>query len=425
MFPARPRTPRYRTILTLTALLFAGSARAWAGNGDGAGGPGGSTVPSDPVFTALLIDGTTVSGRIRQLGPRNEVTLVPQEGAEKTIEFARLVKLTREGLVPSFAPQGSLVLFPDGDRLYRTVLGPVSETHIEVQPYTLLGNLKVPLESLLGLVLNPPEDPDALALLVDRVRSEPRKTEALFLTNGERIPGGFLGLDEKKVKFQGEQGPLTVDVSKVVALRFDESLAVYPMPAGEFFELTMSDGSRLGVTELKLEQGQLTGTARFGTPIRLALGDLVRMHARSKSIVYLSEREADAAKYVAYVGPTRSYRRDMAVDGHPLRLGGQTYDRGLGTQSRTLLAYRIRPGDRRFQALVGLDDSAGPLGSVVFHVVVDNKDRFVSPPMSARDVPKSIDVDLTGGKYLILLTEFGERGEVRDFADWVEARIMR
>jgi hypothetical protein len=421
MFAARPRALHYRIILAAAAGLFAGVARA----GDGGGGPGGSTVPSDPMFTAQLVDGTTVSGRIRQIGPRNEVTLVPQEGAEKTIEFGRLVKLTREGLVPSFAPQGSLVLFPDGDRLYRTVLGPATETHIEVQPYTLLGNLKVPLESLLGLVLNPPEDPDALALLVDRVRSEPKKVEALYLTNGERIPGGFLGLDEKKVKFQGEQGPLTVDVSKVVALRFDAGLAVYPMPEGEFFELTMSDGSRLGVTGLKLEQGQLTGTARFGVPIRMALGDLVRVHARSKSIAYLSERKADAFQYVGYVGPTRPYRRDMAVDGHPLRLGGQTYDRGLGTQSRTLLAYRLAPGDRRFQALVGLDDSAGPLGSVVFHVMVDNQERYVSPPMSARDTPRNIDVDVTGGKHLILLTEFGERGEVRDFADWVEARIMR
>ena len=86
------------------------------------------------------------------------------------------------------------------------------------------------------------------------------------------------------------------------------------------------------------------------------------------------------------------------MDGHPLRLAGQGYDRGLGTQSRTLLAYRLAPGDRRFQALVGLDDSAGALGSVVFRVLVDDQERFVSPPMSVRDTPKSIDIDLTGAK---------------------------
>src|SRR5205807_2281318 len=113
------------------------------------------------------------------------------------------------------------------------------------------------------------------------------------------------------------------------------------------------------------------------------------------------------------------------VDGHPLRLAGQGYDRGLGTQSRTLLAYRLSAGDRRFQATVGLDESAGPLGSVVFRVLVDGKERLVTPPMSVRDTPKAIDVDLTGAKALILMTEFGERGEIRDFADWAEARILR
>ena len=45
--------------------------------------------------------------------------------------------------------------------------------------------------------------------------------------------------------------------------------------------------------------------------------------------------------------------------------------------------------------------------------------------MSVRDTPKPIDIDLTGAKVLILVTEFGERGEIRDFADWVEARIIR
>jgi hypothetical protein len=89
------------------------------------------------------------------------------------------------------------------------------------------------------------------------------------------------------------------------------------------------------------------------------------------------------------------------------------------------MAYRLKPGDRRFQALVGLDDRAGPLGSVVFRVIVDGRERYVSPTISARDTPKAIDVDLEGAKLLILITEFGERGEVRDFADWAEARILR
>jgi hypothetical protein len=131
------------------------------------------------------------------------------------------------------------------------------------------------------------------------------------------------------------------------------------------------------------------------------------------------------AQYVPNEGPTRPFRRDATVDGHPFRLGGRFYERGLGTQSRTFLAYRLEPRDRRFQALVGLDDSAGPLGSVVFRVLVDGKERFVTEPMSAGDTPKAVDLDVSGARLLILVTDFGDRGGVRDVADWVEARLVR
>ena len=164
---------------------------------------------------------------------------------------------------------------------------------------------------------------------------------------------------------------------------------------------------------------------RFGTPVRVPISELTRVHARTKSVVYLSERTVAAVQYVSYVGPPRPYRRDATVEGHPMLLSGKEYERGIGTQSRTLLAYRLEPGDRRFQAQVGLDDRAGPLGCVVFRVLVDNKERFASPPMSAHDAPRPIDVDVSGARALILITEFGERGGVRDLADWVEARIIR
>ena len=125
------------------------------------------------------------------------------------------------------------------------------------------------------------------------------------------------------------------------------------------------------------------------------------------------------------MGPTREYRVDRTVDGHPFQLAGQTYDRGIGTQSTTFLVYPLEPGDRRFQALVGVDERAGPLGSVVFRVLVDGKERFKTPPMTDHDPPRTIDVDVAGGKFLILATEFGDRGDVRDLADWVEARLIR
>ena len=90
-----------------------------------------------------------------------------------------------------------------------------------------------------------------------------------------------------------------------------------------------------------------------------------------------------------------------------------------------MLAYLVEPGDRRFQATVGVDERAGPLGSVVFAVLVDGKEKMRTPPRTDRDAPISINLDVSGAKFVILATEFGDRGDVRDLADWVEARMIR
>jgi hypothetical protein len=92
---------------------------------------------------------------------------------------------------------------------------------------------------------------------------------------------------------------------------------------------------------------------------------------------------------------------------------------------RTLLAYKLAEDDHAFQATIGLDDRAGDRGSVVFRVMVDGKDKYVSPVLTKRDGPEFVNVDLAGAKILILVAEFGEGGDVQDSADWIDARLVR
>jgi hypothetical protein len=383
----------------------------------------GALDSSDPVFKALLVDGSTVSGRLITLGP-GAIRLASAEGAAHELPLDRLVKLTRESSVSLPALDRSHVILPEGDCLMRVVIGSSNETSLEVQS-DALGKLSVPLDGILGLIVSGQSQPTELDPLWERVRAQPRSTEIVWLANGDRIAGAFLSLDETKIKIQLGGKPVDVDRAGVVAVGFDPGLIRYPRPRSDFLEVALKDGSRLGVTEARLDDGTILATSRFGQSIKFSSNELVRVHVRSSSVVYLSERKPAGAQYVSYVGPTREYRVDRTVDGHFFRLGGQSFDRGVGAQSRTLLAYRIEPGDRRFQALVGVDERAGPLGSVVFRVLVDGQERFQTTPMTDHDAPKAVDVDLAGGRLLILVTEFGDRGDVRDLADWVEARMIR
>jgi hypothetical protein len=383
----------------------------------------GSEVSADPIFKALLIDGSATSGRIVSVASE-AITLSSLDGATQKLPLKRLIRISRE-VPPTIAPQDrSHVILPEGDCLMRVVVGSASDTSLEVQS-DALGKLALPLDSLLGLILGAPAQTGGVESLWDRVLVEPRSTEVIWLQNGDRLAGGFLGLDEHTIKIQLDGKPMDVDRSGVLGVAFDPALVVYPRPQRDFIEATLKDGTRLGVRDAKIEGGIVSATARFGQRIRFPLGEIVRLAARTSSFVYLSEREPAQAEYVPYIGPTRPFRNNRTVDGRFLRLSGQTYDRGIGTESRTLLAYRIEPGDRRFQALVGLDERAGPLGSVIFRVLLDGKERFASPALCARDLPRAVDLELSGARFLILITEFGDRGSVRDVADWVEARVIR
>ena len=407
-----------RLFSTAAALLAVALSSARAEDPPQAG-----TVPSDPIFNALLVDGSTASGLVRRLDDKGGVTLVSAEGAERTIPTDRLVKLTRDGASPPTPNEWrDVVLFPDGDRLAHCKVGQAGEFNLGVQS-PAFEELAVPLDSLLGLILDP--DPASVDALTARVRSEPRDSELLWLANGDKLPGLFAGLDEKTLTFQPPTGKVELPRAGVMALGFAPGQVVYRRPAGPFFELTLVDGSRIGVTGARLDRGRIVATTRFKAEVRLPIGDLARVHAINASALYLSDREASATSYEPYIGPTRPYRRNSTVAGEAIRLGGVSYDRGLGTQSRTLMAYKLEPGSKRFQATVGVDDRAGPLGNVVFKVRVDDKILFESPPMAAGEAPRAVDVDLAGAGLLILMTEFGERGDVQDLADWAEARIIR
>jgi hypothetical protein len=383
----------------------------------------GAWASSDPVFTALLIDGGTAAGRILSIGPK-AIQIQSADGTAQDLPFDRLVKLSREASLPFPLPELAHVILPDGDRIMRVTIGSTTDTDFELKS-DVLGNLAIPLESVLGLLISTPADAETLEAWWDRVMAEPRTTEVVWLANGDRLTGGFLGLDERRLKFQVAGKPVDLERNGVVAIGFDPALAKYPRSAGDYLEVTLRDGTRLGLHNASLQDHLVTARTRFGRTIRFPLGELSRIHVRGSRIVYLTEREPIRAKYIPYVGPAREYRRDRTVRGGMFRLAGQNFDRGLGMQSRTILAYDLKPDDRRFQALVGVDERAGPLGSVVFRVLTDSQERFTSPPLSAVDPPRTVDIDLKGAKHLILIAEFGDRGDVRDLADWVEARLIR
>lgn len=386
--------------------------------------PGSTPVPIDPVFEARLADGSTASGRIKQLGRGGQIVLVGDK--EQTFPLADLISLTRDGDTPPAYPEGSLIVFPEGDRL-RAMINTSDDTSLEIQPGALGDQpTRVPRNSMLGVLLSPPPTPKSLSELLTNLREGTRNADVLWLGNGDHLTGDLLSIGTEKIQFQPEAKLLELARPGVLAVGFDPATVKYPKPEGPFLELTFTDGSRLGVSEVNVEQGTIVCKTRFGTTIRPGVDAISRIHLRGGRARYLSETAEAGVQYVGYLGQhPGTFGRNQTWDGFPLRLAGQPYERGIGMLPRTLVAYKLSGDDRTFQATIGLDDRAGERGSVVFRVVLDGKEKFASRPLTKRDAPQFVNVELAGAKLLILVAEFGEGGDVQDSADWVEARLVR
>ena len=226
-----------------------------------------------------------------------------------------------------------------------------------------LGKLAVPLDSLLGWIMAVPAETDALDALWDRVRLEPRKEEVVWLSNGDRLSGGFLGWDERKIKIQVNGKPLEVDRTGIVAVGFDPALVNYPRPKSEFLELTLKDGTQAGRHECEDRREQRRGDHPFRTEDPISL-ERAGARAREKPVVRLSHREKAGPGRVLSLRRTdprvsrRSNGRRPSVSSSPGRPSTAESARRAAPCWRT----GSKPGDRRFQALVGVDERAGPAG---------------------------------------------------------------
>ena len=78
-----------------------------------------------------------------------------------------------------------------------------------------------------------------------------------------------------------------------------------------------------------------------------------------------------------------------------------------------------------FRRLSGSTSGPGRWGASSFacwSTATSDSERLPLPIMIH---PSPLTSMSAGGKFVILATEFGDRGDVRDLADWVEARIIR
>jgi hypothetical protein len=116
---------------------------------------------------------------------------------------------------------------------------------------------------------------------------------------------------------------------------------------------------------------------------------------------------------------------DRSPFSEPLRMNGRLHATGIGILANSRLEVRNR-GFSRFEALVGIDDSASLRDrSVTFSVYGDGRLIAQSAPVDARAGPVDIEADVEGVSIIELVAHAsGETGDGLPVV-WGEARLLR
>ena len=147
------------------------------------------------------------------------------------------------------------------------------------------------------------------------------------------------------------------------------------------------------------------------------------------SVTHLSELQPYAAQR-GTGSPQPTYRQNQSLDGNPIRLGGESFPKGLGCGANTVLLYELKGNYARFQAKVGVDQemaaATNPPPSVFFTVHVDGRLRFESGPMFKETAARPVDIDIRNAQMLMLRVScnWDDHGNnVHDHGDWADARL--
>lgn len=112
----------------------------------------------------------------------------------------------------------------------------------------------------------------------------------------------------------------------------------------------------------------------------------------------------------------------------PIRIGGRSFERGLGTHANSEIVVTLPENTASFRAFAGIDnnyDTQGTRGSAQFAVLLSGKEAFRSRTLKGGDEPEPVNVPIPPQtRQIALRVEPTEDGPAHDQADWADACVV-
>jgi hypothetical protein len=325
----------------------------------------------------------------------------------------------------AIAPLGARVYLAGDEVLFGTVEG-LGEAALRLT--TPWGDrLDVPLTRVRGIhfaLLGRKEPADSFAR---RLKSRGAEDQLLARTkDGEvlAIAGLLEGTEGDRLRFRYQGRTRTIPLDVVEGL----VLAARPEPKApddlrELFSLP--GGLAIRGRWTGLDAAAWTVETAWGQPLKLPAGDIQSVRFQGGRMTYLSDLMPSRVDEAPFFGRRLPWRRDVGLLGDALKVGGQTYERGVAVHSRSILTYDLNGRYITFEALLAFDDAGHGKGRVACRVLADGKELYANPDLRADNPPVPLKLAVTGAEQLRLEVDYGREQDTGDRVIWANARLFR
>jgi len=284
--------------------------------------------------------------------------------------------------------------------------------------------LKIPFDGLKAVRFG---YPDAAAQKeLDARMAKPEITRDLLIVGRNDkpvvLPGALEGLGPRNWVFRLPSRLQKAPLDKAYAVVFGAAPGA-PVARPDKFVLSNGDQFTGDIREATGQSIQIR-SAMFGD-VRLDWSRIVRLEFRSPLVTWLADTKFKSQAVKSALGVDWTPRANLNVTGGPIRLGGRIFAHGLGVHGTTSVIYELDGKQSRLQATIGIDDSMGRRGSVVYRVIGDGRELFKSDVVRGGGKPVDVSVDIGGVKLLELSTDAADGLDLGDHANWADLRMIR
>lgn len=394
---------------------------------------------AEVAVTVSTLDGKTYTGKLQQLAD-DALKVATAEGVQ-SVPLANLLALTPEKQPEKAEPTSPIrVELTDGSQL-------VADSYTAASGTAKFGFQGKPAEIRTRRVaaVRLQEPTQAIEEQWRKIRSEAQATgDLVLIRKGDAVDHveGVLGnVTEENVELDLDGSKIPVKRTRVDGLiYFHRQSDNQPDPLAL---VLLADGSQLAAAKVATSEAGLAVETLAGFKSDVPWEQLRKLDFSAGKIQYLNvalgaadgallpdeEKVTEFLQLKTTFPAIREFYRPRSNSWgvrRPLKLQGQTYERGLALRSRTELVYRIRGKYRRFQAVAGIDESvAGQSNNVRLTIVGDGRTLY-DELIHGTDAPRDLDIDIAGVSRLEIKVDYGDDGlDSADLLNLCEARVTK